>query len=215
MDPTVFERIYESFCTSFFCQNSACAPRTQKLVIPASADRASAKCNMNQRIGTKDKTKNVGEMARAARFSREMAAARGLHGDPAQARRDSPNLGRRHDGRLHLAAAFRRATRAARMLEVHSTALHYIGLELQYVHYMVTQFRPDTLSRAHTAARRCRATTATRCHRAGANAQVLDDLGLNRAAALLDLVAAALGRSLIWTVVSAWGHRRPALRAVA
>ena len=102
MDPTVFERIYESFCTSFFCQNSACAPRTQKLVIPASADRASAKCNMNQRIGTKDKTKNVGEMARAARFSREMAAARGLHGDPAQARRDSPDLGQRHDGRLNL-----------------------------------------------------------------------------------------------------------------
>jgi len=32
---------------------------------------------------SQDKTKNVGEMAREARFSREMAAARGLHGDPA------------------------------------------------------------------------------------------------------------------------------------
>ena len=37
-----------------------------------------------------------------ARFSREMAAARGLIGDPAQARRDSPDPGRRHDGRGHI-----------------------------------------------------------------------------------------------------------------
>ena len=53
-------------------------------------------------------------MAGEARFSREMAAARGLIGDPAQARRDSPDPGRRHDGRGHLAAIFqRRAGRAA------------------------------------------------------------------------------------------------------
>ena len=53
-------------------------------------------------------------MAGEARFSREMAAARGLNGDPAQARRDSPDPGRRHDGRGHLAAIFRRrAGRAA------------------------------------------------------------------------------------------------------
>ena len=52
--------------------------------------------------------------AREARFSREMVVARGLHGDPAQARRDSPDPGRRHDGRGHLAAIFwRRASRAA------------------------------------------------------------------------------------------------------
>ena len=44
-----------------------------------------------------------------------MAAARGLNGDPAQARRDSPDPGRRHDGRGHLAAIFR-AARAARLL---------------------------------------------------------------------------------------------------
>ena len=43
-------------------------------------------------------------MVGEARFSREMAAARGLIGDPAQARRDSPDPGRRHDGRGHLAA---------------------------------------------------------------------------------------------------------------
>ena len=56
----------------------------------------------------------MGEMAGEARFSREMAAARGLIGDPAQARRDSPDPGRRHDGRGHLAAIFgRRAGRAA------------------------------------------------------------------------------------------------------
>ena len=48
--------------------------------------------------------KNLGEMAGEARFSPEMAATRGLHGDPAEARRDSPDPGRRHDGRLHLAA---------------------------------------------------------------------------------------------------------------
>ena len=52
--------------------------------------------------------KNVREIAGEARFSREMAAARGLIGDPAQARRDSPDPGRRHDGRGHLAAIFRR-----------------------------------------------------------------------------------------------------------
>ena len=50
-------------------------------------------------------------MAGEARFSREMAAARGLNEDLAQARRDSPDPGRRHDG---LAAIFRRrAGRAA------------------------------------------------------------------------------------------------------
>ena len=51
-------------------------------------------------------------MAGEARLSREMAAARGLNGDPAQARRDSPDPGRRHDGRGHLVAIFR--ARAAR-----------------------------------------------------------------------------------------------------
>ena len=58
----------------------------------------------------------LGEMAGEARFSREMAPARGLIGDPAQARRDSPDPGRRHDGRGHLAAGtifWRRAGRAA------------------------------------------------------------------------------------------------------
>ena len=64
----------------------------------------------------KNDTENVGEMAGEARFSREMAAARGLIGDPAQARRDSPDPGRRHDGRGHLAAIFR-AARAARLLK--------------------------------------------------------------------------------------------------
>ena len=55
----------------------------------------------------------MGEMAGEARFSREMAAARGLIGDPGQARRDSPGPGRRHDGRGHPAAIFaRRAGRA-------------------------------------------------------------------------------------------------------
>ena len=63
---------------------------------------------------SQDKTKNVREMAGEARFSREMAAARGLIGDPAQARRDSPDPGRCHDGRGHPAAIFeRRAGRAA------------------------------------------------------------------------------------------------------
>eukprot|EP01048_Picozoa_sp_COSAG05_P029922 COSAG05_NODE_10107_length_582_cov_4.869565_1_plen_81_part_00 len=52
----------------------------------------------------KNDTENEGEMAGEARFSREMTAARGLIGDPAQARRDSPDPGRRHDGRGHLAA---------------------------------------------------------------------------------------------------------------
>ena len=50
----------------------------------------------------KNDTENVGEMAGEARFSREMTAARGLIGDPAQARRDSPDPGRRHDGRGHI-----------------------------------------------------------------------------------------------------------------
>ena len=62
---------------------------------------------------SQERRKNMGEMAGEARFSREMAAARGLIGDPAQARRDSPDPGRRHDGRGHLAAIFR-AARAAR-----------------------------------------------------------------------------------------------------
>ena len=53
---------------------------------------------------SQERRKNMGEMAGEARFSREMAAARGLIGDPAQARRDSPDPGRRHDGRGHLAA---------------------------------------------------------------------------------------------------------------
>ena len=62
----------------------------------------------------KNDTENVGEMAGEARFSREMAVAHGVHGDPAQARRDSPDPGRRHDGRGHPAAIFwRRAGRAA------------------------------------------------------------------------------------------------------
>ena len=42
---------------------------------------------------SQERRKNVGEMAGEARFSREMAAARGLIGDPAQARRDSPDPG--------------------------------------------------------------------------------------------------------------------------
>ena len=67
------------------------------------------------REGVSQETRNnVREMAGEGRFSREMAAARGLIGDPAQARRDSPDPGRRHDGRGHLAAIFwRRAGRAA------------------------------------------------------------------------------------------------------
>ena len=64
---------------------------------------------------SQERRENVGEMAGEARFSREMVAARGLNGDPAQARRDSPDRGRRHDGRGHLAAIFRGAgPRAAR-----------------------------------------------------------------------------------------------------
>ena len=51
---------------------------------------------------SQERRKNMGEMAGEARFSREMAAARGLIGDPAQARRDSPDPGRRHDGRGHI-----------------------------------------------------------------------------------------------------------------
>ena len=67
------------------------------------------------REGVSQETRNnVREMAGEGRFSREMAAARGLIGDPAQARRDSPDPGRRHDGRGHPAAIFwRRAGRAA------------------------------------------------------------------------------------------------------
>ena len=75
-----------------------------------------------------------------------MAAARGLHGDPAQARRDSPDPGRRHDGRLHLAAIFpRRAGR--RLLEVllytqYSTVRAYSAQPMawSYMH-RVTQLR--------------------------------------------------------------------------
>ena len=56
-------------------------------------------------------------MAGEEKNAGEMAAARGLHGYPTQARRDSPDPGRRHAGRLHLAAIFpRRAGR--RLLEV-------------------------------------------------------------------------------------------------
>ena len=55
------------------------------------------------REGVSQETRNnVREMAGEGRFSREMAAARGLIGDPAQARRDSPDPGRRHDGRGHI-----------------------------------------------------------------------------------------------------------------
>ena len=63
---------------------------------------------------SQERQKNVREIAGEARFSREMAVAHGVHGDPAQARRDSPDPGRRHDGRGHLAAIFwRRAGRAS------------------------------------------------------------------------------------------------------
>ena len=70
----------------------------------------------------------------------EMAAARSLHGDPAQARRDSPDPGRRHDGRLHLAAIFpRRAGR--RLLEVllytQYSTVQYSTLAWSYVHRVV------------------------------------------------------------------------------
>ena len=65
---------------------------------------------------SQERRKNVGEMAGEARFSREMAAARGLIGDPAQARRDSPDPGRRHDGRGHPAAIFGRRAGRARLL---------------------------------------------------------------------------------------------------
>ena len=70
-------------------------------------------------------------MAGEARFSREMAAARGLHGDPAQARRDSPDPGRRHDGRLHLAATVphRPAAAAARATDsVNFIDFHWPGV---------------------------------------------------------------------------------------
>ena len=65
----------------------------------------------------KNDTENVREMAGEARFSREMVGTRGLIGDPAQARRDSPDPGRRHDGRGHPAAIFWRRARAARLLK--------------------------------------------------------------------------------------------------
>ena len=65
----------------------------------------------------------------------EMAAARGLHGDPAQARRDSPDPGRRHDGHLHLAAIFpRRAGR--RLLEV-LLYTQYSTLAWSYMHRVI------------------------------------------------------------------------------
>ena len=63
------------------------------------------------------------EMAGEARFSPEMAAARGLHGDPAEARRDSPDPGRRHDGRLHLAATVPRRPAAAAAVATQCTTL--------------------------------------------------------------------------------------------
>ena len=72
---------------------------------------------------SQDKAKNVGEMAGEARFSPEMAATRGLHGDPAEARRDSPDPGRRHDGRLHLAATVPRRPAAAAAVATQCTTL--------------------------------------------------------------------------------------------
>ena len=72
---------------------------------------------------SQDKTKYGGEMAEEARFSREMAAARGIHGDPAEARRDSPDPGRRHDGRLHLAATVPRRPAAAAAVATQCTTL--------------------------------------------------------------------------------------------
>ena len=70
--------------------------------------------------------KNLGEMAGEARFSPEMAATRGLHGDPAEARRDSPDPGRRHDGRLHLAATVPRRPAAAAAVATQCTSVrHY------------------------------------------------------------------------------------------
>ena len=80
---------------------------------------------------SQDKAKNVGEMAGEARFSPEMAATRGLHGDPAEARRDSPDPGRRHDGRLHLAATVphRPAAAAARATDsVNFIDFHWPGV---------------------------------------------------------------------------------------
>ena len=80
---------------------------------------------------SQDKAKNVGEMAGEARFSPEMAATRGLHGDPAEARRDSPDPGRRHDGRLHLAATVphRPAAVAARATDsVNFIDFHWPGV---------------------------------------------------------------------------------------
>ena len=71
----------------------------------------------------KNDTENVGEMAGEARFSREMTAARGAHGDPAEARRDSPDPGRRHDGRLHLAATVPRRPAAAAAVATQCTTL--------------------------------------------------------------------------------------------
>ena len=65
----------------------------------------------------------------------EMAAARGLHGDPAQARRESPDPGRRRDGRLHLAAIVprRRPAVAAARATDSINLLTFTGLELQYM----------------------------------------------------------------------------------
>ena len=74
--------------------------------------------------------KNLGEMAGEARFSPEMAATRGLHGDPAEARRDSPDPGRRHDGRLHLAATVPHRPAAAARTTDSINLLTFTGLEL-------------------------------------------------------------------------------------
>ena len=74
--------------------------------------------------------KNLGEMAGEARFSPEMAATRGLHGDPAEARRDSPDPGRRHDGRLHLAATVPRRPAAAAAVATQCTTLHFVQCTL-------------------------------------------------------------------------------------
>ena len=79
-------------------------------------------------------------MAEEARFSREMAAARSVHGDPAEARRDSPEPGRRHDGRLHLAATVPR--RAAgrgrgRSHSVYDTTVYVVRSHYSVRHYSV------------------------------------------------------------------------------
>ena len=77
-------------------------------------------------------------MAGEARFWREMAATRGLHGDPAEARRDSPDPGRRHDGRLHLAATVpRRAAGRGRSHSVYDTTVYVVRSHYSVRHYSV------------------------------------------------------------------------------